>query len=369
VGPARILYICDLNAHGGTQTHLLQILAGLDRARYAPALAALTLADDLKAIVAPLGIDVIDMAVHGALKPATFRSVVSLGNLARRGRVDLLHGFLYQGNVVTAAVSQLSGAPFITSVRNMDRWKTPVQRQISRLAHLGAARVVFNAEATREETVAREAIRRERTAVIPNGVSMPPSSGLAARGDRPPTIVCVASLSPKKGHALLLDAFTLVRQAIPAARLHLVGAGALRERLEWRAREMGLDEAVRFLGHREDIDAILAEADVAVLTSVEEGMPNAILEAMARGLPAVATDVGGNREVIDDGTTGLLAPAGDKEAVAKALVRLLTDHDLRRRMGEAGRDRAAERFGLAAMLDAYMRLYDEVLRRGQGSRP
>lgn len=368
MAPARILYICDLNAHGGTQTHLLQLLAGLDRARFSPAVAALTLSDDLRARLAPLEIDVIDMALRGAFRMATARSVVSVGNLSRRDRVDLLHGFLYQGNIVTAAVSQLSGAPFITSVRNMDRWKTQIQRQISRLSHLGAERVVFNAEATREETIEAESIRRDRTVVIPNGVETLPAPDLAP-ADRPPTILCVASLSPKKGHTVLLDAFALVRQKLPQARLLLAGEGSLRERLEWRAREMGLAESAEFLGHRADIGTVFAMADVAVLTSAEEGMPNALLEAMARGIPAVATDVGGNREVIADGITGLLVPAGDRAAAADALVRVLSDRSLRRTMGEAGQERARERFSMTAMLDAYARLYDDVLRRGAVRRP
>lgn len=368
MGPARILYICDLNAHGGTQTHLLQILAGLDRSRCAPAVAALTLSDDLRRKLTALDVAFTDMALRGAFKASTLRSLVSLGNLARRQRVDLLHGFLYQGNIVTAAVSQLGGAPYVTSVRNMDRWKTTLQRQISRIAHAGASRIIFNAEASREETIAAESIRRERTVVIRNGVDVPEGDRVPPPPDRAPTAACIGSLSAKKGHAVLLDAFSIARKSLPQARLLLAGDGPLRERLAWRAREHGLEAAVEFLGHREDIGAVHAAADVVVLTSLEEGLPNALLEAMAHGLPVVATDVGGNREVVEHEVTGLLAAPGDRDAVAQALVRLLTDRDLAARMGAAGRERVRRHFGLRAMLDAYMQLYDDVLRRDRRSR-
>jgi len=368
VGPARVLYICDLNAHGGTQTHLLQMLAGLDRSRYAPAVGALTLSDDLRRKLTALDVPFTDMALRGAFKASTLRSLVSLGNLARRQRVDLLHGFLYQGNIVTSAVSQLGGAPYVTSVRNMDRWKTTLQRQVSRLAHAGASRIIFNAEATREETIATESIRRERTVVIRNGVDVPERDRPPAPPDRAPTAACVASLSSKKGHAVLLDAFSIARKSLPQARLLLAGDGSLRDRLAWRARENGLEQAVEFLGHRDNVRGVFEAADVVVLTSVEEGLPNALLEAMAHGLPVVATDVGGNREVVEHEATGLLVPPADRDAVAQALVRLLSDRNLAARMGEAGRERVRQQFGLRTMLDAYMRLYDDVLRRGRRSR-
>ncbi|HET9480627.1 MAG TPA: glycosyltransferase, partial [Candidatus Polarisedimenticolia bacterium] len=119
--PRTILYVCDFNAHGGTQTHLLHLLAGLDRSRFAPMLATLNLDRGLAEKLAALDADVVDLGLKGALRPSTWAAALSLSRRARR-RADLVHGYLFQGNILAAAVSRLSGVACITSVRNVDAW-------------------------------------------------------------------------------------------------------------------------------------------------------------------------------------------------------------------------------------------------------
>jgi glycosyltransferase involved in cell wall biosynthesis len=172
----------------------------------------------------------------------------------------------------------------------------------------------------------------------------------------------VASLRSKKGQAHLIEAFVRVRRRVPQAGLLFVGEGPLRGALEARAAAPELDGAVFFAGHRADVPAILSRCDLFTLSSLEEGMPNALLEAMAAGLPAVVTDVGGNAEVVEDGMTGYLVPAADPEALAGRLTELLLDPDLRRRQGEAARGRFESRFTVGRMISAYHALYDEILK-------
>ncbi|HKY32798.1 MAG TPA: glycosyltransferase [Candidatus Polarisedimenticolia bacterium] len=365
-GAVSILFLCDFNAHGGTQTHVLSLLRRLDRRRFRPALAALTLEAGLAAKLRPLDVEVIDLALRGAARPATWAAAVRLAGRARSGRVDLLHGFLFQGNILTAAVSILSGVACLTSVRNLDLWKKRRHRVLSALAHRRAVRVIFNAESVRDRTVRRERIPPERAVVIPNGVEDPLGPG--ERTDRPPaagarlTVVCVASLREKKGHADLLEAFCAVAPRFPGVRLLLVGEGPLRPKLEADIRARGLAGTVALAGYRPDPFGVPGGADLFVLPSLEEGMPNALLEAMALGLPCVATAAGGTGEALRDGREGFLVPPRSPADLAAAIERLLADQALRRRLGEAARRRYQEAFGVARMIEAYGRLYEEVAR-------
>ena len=204
--------------------------------------------------------------------------------------------------------------------------------------------------------------------VIPNAVAdlrdeshradgMPADLDDASR----PTLVMVASLREKKGHAMLLEAFSRVVRELPATRLLLVGDGPMRQQVAARAHEAGLNGSVVFAGHSDHVASILNRSDLFVLSSREEGMPNALLEAMSAGLPSVVTDVGGNAEVVDEGRTGFLVPPDRPDLMAGRIVALLSDDDLRRRQGEAARRKYESSFTLARMIDAYHALYDEVL--------
>lgn len=179
----------------------------------------------------------------------------------------------------------------------------------------------------------------------------------------------IGRLDAVKDQAGLITAFKLLRDSSPDSgarlRLVIVGDGPERQRLEQQIAGLDLGDQVRLLGNREDVAALLAEWDLFVLSSVAEGMPNAVLEAMASGLPVVATRVGGVPEVVADGVTGALVPARDPEALAEALRKYTDDAVLRSRHGAAGRKRMESRFSLSAMLSAYEALYDELLAGGR----
>jgi glycosyltransferase involved in cell wall biosynthesis len=170
----------------------------------------------------------------------------------------------------------------------------------------------------------------------------------------------VARLDYLKDHATAVRTLDRLARQVPRARLVLVGDGPERSAIEARVGELGLGERVRFLGLRKDVARLLHGADAFLLTSVSEGIPLTVIEAMAAGLPVVATDVGGLREVVADGTTGLLAPAGDDAALAERLVCLADDPDLRHWMGAAGRARAKRHFDEPRMAADYARLYREM---------
>lgn len=210
-------------------------------------------------------------------------------------------------------------------------------------------------------------VRPDRLSVIRNAARLDVTAAAtpAARArlagflPRPAARVVVAAgrLSPEKGFGVLVEAAAAVCRADPGVGVVLFGEGALRPVLERRVRDLDLTDRFVLPGFRHDLDELLPAADVAVLPSYTEGLPNVALEASAAGVPVVATAVGGTPEVVADGRTGFLVRPGDPPALAAKLTELLLCVDTRRRMGEAGRRRMRERFTFAAQAAAYLDLF------------
>jgi glycosyltransferase involved in cell wall biosynthesis len=169
----------------------------------------------------------------------------------------------------------------------------------------------------------------------------------------------VARLAPEKGHPTLLDAWPQVLQQVPNAYLLIVGEGGQREALEQQAAERRIAHRVVFTGRRDDVPAVTAALDVAVLPSYREAQGLTVLEAMALGRPVVASNVGGIPEMIDDGISGLLVPPHDAPALAAAISRLLLDHPYADTLARAGHDVVHERFCVEQMVRAIETIYDE----------
>jgi len=208
---------------------------------------------------------------------------------------------------------------------------------------------------------------RERRRYIGNGIDL---SGFRPRPrpteDRLVTVTCVARLEPVKNHDLLFQAVRLLRQRAERVRVWLVGDGVLREQYQRRVHELGIDDMVEFLGYRDDIVELLSQTDIAVLASIKEGMPRAVLEAMAMGLPVVATRAPGTREAVRHRETGLLVELGDVDGLAAALSLLIGDPSLRARMGQRARQVAVEEFNERSVVESLLQIYRaRTLRRGE----
>jgi sugar transferase (PEP-CTERM/EpsH1 system associated) len=190
---------------------------------------------------------------------------------------------------------------------------------------------------------------------------LPAAEGTNRPGEGAITIGTVGRLDPVKNQAALLAAFAALRSRFPGLRLTLIGDGPLRAALEAQADALGLAGAVTFTGARNDTPDLMRCLDVFVLPSLNEGISNTVLEAMATGLPVVAARVGGNPELVVDGVTGRLYEPADAAALELALLPYLTDPALGRAHGRAGRDRVVQNFSLDAMVRRYLDLYDELL--------
>ena len=238
-----------------------------------------------------------------------------------------------------------------------------IREAIDRWAGSRFDRVVGISESVRRYLVSTQGYPASKVDCIPlgwEGEPLPP-----VRDGRPPTVVCVAKLRPEKGHDVLLDAFAAVRDRVPDARLVLVGEGQLQETLERQAMSLGVQGAVHFAGMVEDVWPHLAAADVFALASESEAYGIAIAEAMAAGLPVVASRVGGIPELVEAGVSGELFAPGDRDTLAAHLTRLLTEPDLRARMSEAAR-KAAEPLRLRHTLPRYVEVCNELVRSKSG---
>ncbi|MDG2269945.1 MAG: glycosyltransferase, partial [Alphaproteobacteria bacterium] len=218
-----------------------------------------------------------------------------------------------------------------------------------------------------------EGIPEHRTRVILNGVDTNAIRPDAARGARlrqsltiPPdslVLMIVANLIPYKGHADLITALASIRDALPDNwQLLCVGRDdGIGGALQAQSAEAGLAPHIRFLGSRSDIPALLNMADVSLLCSHEEGLPNAVIEAMSAGVPTIATKVGGTGEIIDHGVTGLLVPAHNPDALAQSILELAQDPARRDAMGTAARVEIENTYGLDICARAYDDLYQHVM--------
>jgi glycosyltransferase involved in cell wall biosynthesis len=227
--------------------------------------------------------------------------------------------------------------------------------------------VVANSQAAAAQVVA-EGVPAGRVSVIPNGVDLAryghprtsaPASAKASAGrpSHPRTITTVANLRAEKGHDVLLDAAAQVVRSHPDVLFQCVGDGPMRAALEEQARRLGIARHVAFLGHREDVPELLARSTLFVLPSRSEAFPNGLVEAMAAGVPSIASGVGGILELVQHQQNGLLAPVGDAAALACAIVGLLDDPALAHDLGTSGRRTIAARYSFDRMVSAFEALY------------
>ncbi|MBM4435965.1 MAG: glycosyltransferase [Actinobacteria bacterium] len=366
----RLLHIITSLAVGGAQRHLLQLLPGLETPDNLDLIYFRD--DDLVEAVAPLVGRLRRLPMGGVLGPAW---LPALAAAIEEGRYDLVHTHLLRADMYGALAARLAGVRWVVSTKHNveQRLASPVWRA----AHRSTARLVDRTIAI-SAAVAGWAVRtggvlRHAVRVIPYGIEPRPFQAVGRAAARnvlglPPdalVVLCPARVDPQKDHATLLRAFARTRARLPAALLLLAGGPQLAapryaEGLRLLAADLGLRDAVQWLGVRTDMPALMAASDVVTLSSRWEGLGLAILEAMAAGRPVVATAVGGARELVVDGVTGYLVPAGDPEALSTALQALLEEPDRARKLGLAGAERVRARFSPARMQAATCAVYAEL---------
>lgn len=361
----RILYASNFgDMAGGGEVSLLGLLSGLDASLFLPVVVCPS-EGELAAEARKLGAEVVILPMprlKWGSPAAFFRSVTRLARLMKDRRVALAHANGSRCAVYTGVACKISRVPMIWHVRILEP-----DGALDRFLAALSVRIIVNSRAVKE----RFGWLRDsgKVRVIYNGID---TELFHDRGDGPvlraelglgpetPLVGTVGRLDAYKAQRYFIEAARRIQAAVPASRFLLAGGGDSSE-LRLLATRLGLSSSVIFAGHRRDIPRLLCALDVFVLSSVSEGFGRAAAEAMACGRPVVATAVGGLREVVEDGVTGLLVPPRDPAALADAVIALLQDRRKAAGLAAAARPRAEALFGLRKHAEAAQALYAEVL--------
>ncbi|SRR5579871_1140209 len=319
-----------------------------------------------------------DVAIEEFYPKGGFDSVrgiyqmLRLAKFLRGGRFQIFHAHDLYSNILGIPAAVVARVPVIVSsqrdLSHLEAYRTGKRAWIRRLQNLSTV-VLTNSQAVRDSVLSDHAFAQEKIRVIHNGVETNgwgqggrDRTWLIADGAGEKWIVLVGNMhSDVKGHAFLIAAAAEVVREFPNARFLLVGDGAQRPDFEQKVAQLGLQSNFLFLGRRNDVPKVLSSCDIAVLPSKAEGLPNAVLEYLATGLPTIATRVGGNAEIIQDGKNGLLIPAEDSSALARAILTLLRDPAFSARLGQNGRDSVLQEFSFARLIEKTDQLYTELL--------
>ncbi|HUT04416.1 MAG TPA: glycosyltransferase [bacterium] len=376
-GLTRVLRVITQLSRGGVEAKLASLLPLLRDRGFDVAVCCIKEAGSLAGRLAQAGARVHVCRVRSRLDPV---GIFGLARFIRRQQTDIVHTHMYAANITGTLAARLAGAPVIISnVHNVGKFRTRRQVIQDRFVARFRDATVCVSERVKQDYLEATGLSGRDIVVIYNGVDTErfrprelwragkrsPSSEVRAQlgiGDDEQLVVAAGRLIPQKRPELLLSAFAIVHESQPGTRLLVLGSGELHDSLVELSRKLGIAHAVIFAGYRKDVAECLAASDVFVSSSAKEGFSNVLLEALATGLPAVVTDVGGNREAVRDGQEGFLCePCA--EGLAERVVRILTDAELRKEMSRNARSRAME-FGLERMADQTAALYERLLSRG-----
>jgi glycosyltransferase involved in cell wall biosynthesis len=360
--PRPILYVISCLRVGGGERQLVEFVRQVDRTRWRPIVACFDRVGEFVPQLVELGVDPIEFPLKGDLEqPNTAYQVARMAAMIARHRVGVVHGYDFWGNVIALLAGRLAMRPVVVSQLDQGRHLSPLQRKGQSWARRLASCVVVNAEALAREVIAQGTPAR-KVRVLHQGIQLDRFDVLAEGDPKLPawdgkSVACVANMqSDGKGHEDLIRAAA----KLPRVRFLLCGDGEHRPILQRLAGELGVADRVLFLGKRPDVPAIVSRVDALVHPSLAEGLPNAIMEAMAARRPVVATSVGGIPELVLDGSTGFLVPPRDPNALASALDRVLGDPERASAMGRAGRAHVERRFTLRRMTEQHDELYEEL---------
>jgi glycosyltransferase involved in cell wall biosynthesis len=378
-----ILHLIDTPGPGGAETVYLSLVLGLDRARFRSVATT-----DVPAPGTPQGEGISERGwLHDALRAQGLDPVVvhttrafdlaylaRLVRLVRTTRADVIHSHLLTSSVYGSAAGLLTGVPVVATFHGTV--DIPARRRLTALKlaiiNRGAGRIVFVSNHLRRAMLASTNLDEARSVVVHNGIDAArfrpaPNDHLRRSLGLGPDVVLVGAagnVRRPKGYDVLLDCAALVSTHAPRICFVIAGENTgdpeLTEALLSQRARLGLQDTVRFIGFQHDAAEFLNGLDVFVLPSRQEGFSLSTVEAMACGLPVVATRSGGPEEIVSDGESGLLVPAGEPQPLARALERLRDDSSLRSSLAERGRARAVENFSIGSMVRGYEAIYDAL---------
>ena len=353
----RVLHVDSAREWRGSQSQVLLAAQGMAARGHSVTVACRT-GGGLEARARAVGLAVHPLAFGGDLAPG---AILGLARVLRSDAPQIVHAHDPHATSAALLATRLVRGPAVVASRRVSLHL----RGMASLRKYAACDKVIAVSHAVARVLLEDGLPPNRLLIIYDGVPdrRPPRDALDALGElgisaRSPVIGNVAALTEHKDHATLLAAMPRVLEAVPAARLVIVGAGKLRAQLEAEARRQGLGERCLFTGFRADIDRLIPAFSLLCLTSSTEGLGTSLLDAMCFGRPVVATATGGIPEAVEHGKTGLLVPVGNPATLAAALVDLLLGADRRERLGRAGRRRFEREFTSERMIDETLHLYE-----------
>jgi L-malate glycosyltransferase len=373
----KVFYLLDSLNVGGTETQAVELARRMPAAGYQVTLGCLRAQGPLLQRLAETPVVLQEFHPNGGIdSPAGIYQLLRLSRFLRKQKFDIVHTHDLWSNLMGVPAARLAGVPAIISSRrdlaHFDWYQGKRRAWLRRIQNLSGA-VLANASPIREALIAEDRFAPEKVHVIHNGIDVEKFRNARDRRDilfpnvgDATLVVLVGNMhSDVKGHPQLIECAPRVTREFPAVRFVLVGDGAQRAQFEQQVASLGLTENFLFLGSRADIPDILAACDIAVLPSRAEGLSNALLEYLATGLPTVASRVGGNPELVQDGVSGYLVPPDNSDALGMALLKMLRDPELTRRFGERGRQFVVQNFSFERLVREVDALYTALL-RGHG---
>lgn len=392
----KILYLIDSLGVGGTERQLALSVAALDQQRIQSYVCYLHPPSDLERCFIDQGVPIYNLHVSGKWQWGS--GILKLRRLVKSLGIDLIHTQLFNSDVIGGLVGRLSGVPVVSTLATScyerewlidnpgtNRWKLAQSRMIrSLIAKRCNQHIIAVSEYVKGSAMRQLRISPEKTSVIHRALSpqwfeagsspqsLPQSlevleSNLGLN-DAHPVLLNTGRLIPAKGQRYLIEAMPDILRKLPKARLLIAGDGPLLSDLTGLCNRLGVKEHVLLLGQRDDVRALFEISDIFVFTSLYEGCPNALLEALSLGKPCVATQIPAVEEIVQHGQHGFLVPPQSPQAVAAAVVELVGNSKRAREMAISAQQIVRDRFTLPKVVEAMERVYTSVLAEGRTQR-
>ena len=357
-----LFFIHYLLGYGGTERHLLELIKGLDKEKFMPIVCCFT-AGGFAEEIRSLGVKVFVLPVNKLIGIKALKSAIRLCRILNSEKIKIVQTFHTKPDLYVPLIAKLCGIRFvISSRRDLGFNKTEKHVWFQRIISNFVDKILVNSKAVGDMCVKRESIKSKKIVLIHNGIPemffrKVDILNKEKSEDNLFYVGTASNLNEIKGLDFFIEACPLILKRIPNARFLLIGEGPMRSRLEAKIKDFNLAEKITITGNLKEVRGLMAKLDVYVNSSLSEGFSTAILESMALAKPVVATIVGGNPEAVIDGETGFLVPPKDPKAIAEAVVKVLADRDLAKKLGENGKARAAKLFLLEDMLLKYQLFY------------
>ncbi len=367
----------DSFLRGGTEGQFVRLVRGLDRNRYDILIGCLHRNGILLEQVEQLGLPIVEFPINSLYNYQSAKLFLRLVRFLHREHVQILHAFGFYTSIFTVPAGRIAGVPVVlASRRELLNLRSPWQQRAIRIACKFATGVIVNSRAAGDDVTDGGYVNRKKVELLPNCINLQefkasrPSEEIRRELAIPAASIVVGALGnlrPEKDLGAFLLAARGVRNIDPTVEFLVIGDGAGRDDLKRLAVALDLSECVHFLSDRSDVPDLIAVLDILVMSSYTESFPNAILEAMAMGVPVIATHVGGIPEIVDEGQTGFLVPPKDPKAITDRILDLCQNSSQRLRMGRAARKRVEDEFTVQEITGKLESIYVKLLRERCGA--